>query len=168
MAPTIIVGDDENAGDVAGELLKLADNQRQVRVRTDLSSAAFEVPDAVYKKYVGRRSRSDEEQRVNAVDDQQRKIDAGDPDAIVGDELPDSAKVAEPGDGDDLTKIVGDELPDSAKIVEPPSNGDAGGADADDPETPNDPETPKPRKRASRSRARAAKSTPAGAAGGAE
>jgi hypothetical protein len=161
MAPTIIVGDDENAGDVARELLAAADNQRDVRVRTDLRSPAFEVPESLYKSHVGRRKRGDDEQRINAVEGEL----GDDAPPIEGDELPDSALVVEPGTGDLGGEIVGDELPESARVVEPPSNGDApnsgdAGDQADEPEP-----APKPRKRATSSR-RATKSTPAAAGSG--
>jgi hypothetical protein len=167
MAPTVIVGEDENAGDVARELLDHADNQRQVKVRTDLPSAAFEVPDDVYAKYVGRRKRPDDERRVNQVAEQVRAAGAED-EIEQGDELPDSAKVVEPGDGDDLTRIEdGDELPREATNVEPPSNGEApndgSGLDQDDEPEP----APKPRKRAASTRSRTSKSR-AGASGAAE
>lgn len=165
MAPTIIVGDDENAGDVAGELLAAADNQRQVRVRTDLPRPAFEVPDDLYKKYVGSRTRPDDEQRVNAVDEL-----PADDEPLVSDDLPDAARNVEPGTGD-VDQLAGDlvseELPDAARNVEPPSNGDApdDGSGNPDPDADADVEAeqaPKPRKRAPSRRA-ATKSTPAAA-----
>lgn len=157
MAPTIIVGDDENAGDVAAALLDAADNQRQVRVRTDLNRPAFEVPDELYKRHVGRKARSDDEQRVNSVEGEL----GDDADPIEGDELPDAARNVEPGTGEITGPIEGDELPAEARNVEPPSNGDAPNDGEPEPEA----EAPKPRKRATSSR-RATKSTPAAAGSG--
>ena len=157
MAPTIIVGDDENAGDVAAALLAAADNQRQVKVRTDLARPAFDVPDELYKKHVGRKTRSDDEQRINSAAEV-----PGDDETIEGDELPDGARNAEPGTGEITGEIEGDELPEAARNVEPPSNGDQG-----DPDPEPEVEAPKPRKRAS-TRRTAAKSTPAAAAGAGE
>lgn len=168
MTSTIIVGEDEQPGDVAAKLLDLADRQQDVQVRTDLARPAFDVPEALYAKYAGRDKRSDDERLVNQRAQQQADADA--PDLIEGDELPDSARVVEPGEGDDLSEIVDDGLPDSARVVEPPSNGDApddgtGNDDqADDPEPQA--ETTKPRKRASR--AKATKSTPPAASGSGE
>jgi len=166
---TIIVGEDEQPGDVAAKLLDLADHQRDVQVRTDLARPAFDVPEALYAKYAGRGKRSDDERLVNQRAQQQADADAGE--RIDGDELPDSARVVEPGEGDDLSaRIVSDELPASAQVVEPPSNGDApddgtGNDDqADDPEPQA--EAPKPRKRASR--AKATKSTAPAASGSGE
>lgn len=160
MAPTIIVGDDENAGDVAAALLAAADNQRQVKVRTDLARPAFDVPDELYKKHVGRRTRSDDEQRINSVAEV-----PGDDETIEGDELPPAAQNAEPGTGEIAGDIEGDELPDAARNVEPPSNGDQGDGDQGD-QGDAEPEAPKPRKRTSTRRA--TKSTPAAAAGAGE
>jgi hypothetical protein len=156
MAPTIIVGDDENAGDVARELLDAAEHPRHVRVRTDLARPAFDVPDELYKRHVGRRTRSDDEQRINSVADV-----GGDDQAIEGDELPPAAQVVDPGTGDVAGDITGDELPAAAQVVEPPSNGEP------EPAPEAEAEAPKPRKRASTSR-RATKSTPAAAAGAGE
>lgn len=181
MAPTVIVGDDENAGDVAARLLELADHQSDVQVRTDMRGPAFDVPDDVYDQYIGKGKadgRPDDERRANAVARQQaaqtKRDDLDGP--LVSDELPDLAKVAEPGDGDDLRTIEGDDLPDAAKVTEPPSNGDApddgSGFDPDDQgdgdqgdEPDPEPDTkPKPRKRAPRKTAQPAKSTPPPAA----
>lgn len=157
MPPTIIVGDDENAGDVARELLDAADHPRHVRVRTDLARPAFDVPDELYKKHVGRKTRSDDEQRINSAAEV-----PGDDETIEGDELPDAARNAEPGTGEIAGDIEGDELPAAARNAEPPSNGDQGDGDQGDAE----PEAPKPRKRTSTRRA--TKSTPAAAAGAGE
>ncbi len=174
MAPTIIVGDDESAGDVAGKLLRLADHQRDVQVRTDLPSPAFEVPDAVYEKYTGRTRRPEAERRVNAVD--RMVADADTPDAVTSDdELPDAARMADPADVDpDAAGAVtsDDDLPREAVNVDPPANGEypnAGdqGAAADADETGTEPT--KPTKRAATKRAprkAAAKSAPAPAGGG--
>lgn len=166
MAPTIIVGDDENAGDVAARLLDLADRQRDVRTRTDLSSPAFEVPEAVYDKYVGRAKRSDEERRTNQQATMQAEADA--PTVVTSDdELPEAARVADPADvGDKVAgQIEGDELPDSAKVVDPPSNGDA--PDSGDGDQVEEQPKPKPaRKRAPRKATAAKKTTPAAAGSG--
>lgn len=162
MAPTIIVGDDENAGDVARELLDAADHQRDVRVRTDLARPAFEVPDELYKRHVGRKTRSDDEQRVNSVEGEL----GGDDQAPTGDELPAAAQNVEPGTGDVGGDIEGDDLPAAAQNVEPPSNGDPTPGPEPDPEAEAEAEAPKPRKRTTSSR-RATKSTPPAAAAGA-
>lgn len=128
MAPTIIVGDDEDAGDVAARLLDLADNQRQVKVRTDLPSAAYDVDDKTYKAYVGRHTRSDDELRVNSVQD---AADADDAEGAIttDDEVPDAARNIDPSDVEQ-SEVGGpvrsdDELPDLAVNALPPSNGDA-------------------------------------------
>jgi hypothetical protein len=170
MTSTIIVGEDEQPGDVAAKLLGLADRQQDVQVRTDLARPAFDVPDELYKRYAGRGKRSDDERRVNQQAQQQADADA--PEQLNGDELPDTARVVEPGDGDDLSEIVDDGLPDSAKVVEPPSNGDApddgtgNDEQGDEPDPEPEPEAPKPRKRASR--AKATKSTAPAASGSGE
>jgi hypothetical protein len=167
MTSTIIVGEDEQPGDVAAKLLGLADRQQDVQVRTDLARPAFDVPDELYKRYAGRGKRSDDERLVNQRAQQQADADA--PEQLTGDDLPDTARVVEPGDGDDLSKIVDDGLPDSAKVVEPPSNGDApddGSGNDDQADEPEPKEAPKPRKRASR--AKATKSTAPAASGSGE
>lgn len=126
---TIIVGDDESAGDVAAKLLELAENQRQVRVRTDLGRPAFDVPDAVYKRYAGRGKRSEAERRVNAVDEMVAADDEQTAIVPSGD-LPASAVNTDPhaGAAAELAELAnppaGDELPASAVNAEPPSNGD--------------------------------------------
>lgn len=125
MAPTIIVGDDESAGDVAARLLELADNQRQVRVRTDLPRPAFEVPDALYRKYGGRGKRSDAERRVNAVDKMVADDDATTT-VTSDDDLPDGAGNVDPDDVDDVGGPItsDDELPEVARNIDPPANGE--------------------------------------------
>lgn len=176
MAPTVIVGADENASDVARELLGHADNQRQVRVRTDLPATAYEVDEATYKRYVGRRRRDDDEQRINQFDEQVREATAEDS-VTSGDEVPREALNVEPGTGDDITGIQsGDEVPREARNVEPPSNGDApnDGTGFEQAVEPNaDPDAqrggepepaPKPRKRTAAKRA-AAKTTPSADSG---
>ena len=173
MAPTIIVGDDENAGDVAARLLELADHQRQVKTRTDGPKMAFEVTDEVYEKYTkGGAERSTDEERANAVQRMIEQQGADDPDAITSDdELPDLAKSNDPYLDGDLSEIdqpiEGDELPDAARNIDPPANGsapdDGSGndpdADAEDNDDDDQAETPKPkpaRKRAARKATKAA------------
>lgn len=144
MAPTIMVGDGENAGDVAARLLSLADNQRHVKVRTDLARPAFDVPDELYEKFVkDAGDRPDDEQRLND------QPPGGDPTGIEGDELPGEATNAEPGEGDITAPVEGDDLPAEATNAEPPSNGDTNDHDDDEAEEP-----PAPKKRT-----RAAKKT---------
>lgn len=154
---TIIVGDDESAGDVAAKLLELADNQRHVRVRTDLSSPAFDVPDDLYRKYTGRRKRSEAEQRVNAVD---RMVAADDAAGAIepSGEIPAGALNTDPHAAE-LAELAGptegDKLPAAATNTEPPSNGDDQG---EQPEP-----APRPRKRTP-----AKKSAPPAASGSGE
>jgi hypothetical protein len=155
MAPTIIVGDDESAGDVAAKLLELADNQRQVKVRTDLTGAAYEVPDHVYAKYVGRRKRPDAEVRENAFAQRQAEADA--PVSVTSDDAtPDGAVNVDPDDVE-VEPVSSDDVPPREAInVEPPSNGvDQGDqGDGDPPAATDQPAAPK--KRASRARKAAA------------
>jgi hypothetical protein len=126
MAPTIIVGDGEDAGDVARRLLDAADSTRTVRVRTDLGPAAYDVDDVTYERFTrSAGDRPDGEARANSV---QRVSDAADAEGRItsDDELPDTARVADPGAGfDDIAgPLVGDELPREAINVDPPANGD--------------------------------------------
>ena len=154
MAPTIIVGDDESAGDVAARLLDLADHQRQVKVRTDLPGAAFEVPDSVYDQYVGKSKRSDDERRTNAFAKRQADDDTG---RVVtsDDELPPEVLNADPDsiDPEQVGTITSDdELPAGARNIDPPANGDQG----DSGDQPPADDQPAPRKRTSRARKTAA------------
>jgi hypothetical protein len=180
MAPTVIVGDDENAGDVAARLLDLADHQRDVKVRTDTRGPAFDVPDDVYLRYIGKGDRADDEQRVNAIarqqDEQAGRDDLDGP--LVSDELPALAVNADPMDNTDgFGEIEGDDLPEAARVVEPPSNGDApndgsgftpdddgDGDQGDEPEVEDKPK-PKPRKRTPRKAASSPATPPAPDAG---
>lgn len=173
MPPTIIVGDDENAGDVAAKLLRIATNQRHVKVRSDLRRPAFDVPEYVYSEYVGDTDeRGEDEQRANALAAQAAAEEAET--SLTGDETPDGAANADPGAGldDELAKMTGDKTPDSAVNAdpfarpdpdpEPETDGDQGDGDTE--------AKPKPRKRAPRKTAaprKAAKST-SPAAGAAE
>jgi hypothetical protein len=173
MAPTIIVGDDENAGDVAARLLELADHQRQVKTRTDGPKMAFEVTDAIYEKYTAKGGeRSTDEQRANSVQRMIEQQGADDPDTITSDdELPALAISNDPYLDGDLANIddpiEGDELPDAARNIDPPANGsapdDGSGNDpnADDDDQADKP-APKPRKRAARKATKAAAPAPAG------
>lgn len=176
MAPTVIVGDDETPAEVAARLLDLADNQRDVQLRTDLSrSVGYRVPDELYKRYTGRKSRSDTERQINALDE--RSAEAGEVNALSGDEQPDATRTADTTDpaGDLAGDIVGDQQPETAVNVEPPQNGepDARTPDGRAARTSNDAdqgdEQAKPRKtttaRKSTSR-RATKATPATAGDG--
>lgn len=164
----IIVGADESAGDVAARLLELADHQNDVQTRTDGPGMSFEVPEKVYQAYTAKGGdRPEPEQRANSVQRMLSQQGADDPDAIRSDdELPEGARIAEPGTGaDDIAgEIVADELPDSAVVVDPPGNGDApdAGDQGDEPEPESEPDKPAPRKRTSRARKSTSKPAPAG------
>lgn len=146
MAPTIIVGDDESAGDVAAKLLELADHQRQVKVRTDLTGAAFDVPDHVYARYVGRGKRPDAEVRENAFAKAQADADA--PVTVTSDDdTPAEALNVDP-DTVEVEPVSSDDTPPREAInVEPPSNGVDQG-DGDPPAATDQPAAPKKRARA--------------------
>ena len=161
MAPTIIVAQGEDTGEVARKLLALADHQNQVSMRTDLDRPAFVVPDHVYDRFTGKGGKRD---------DAERRLNQQEPGTPVpdGDELPESAVNVEPGTGDVDSTIVGDDMPAAAVNAEPPANGDDGSQDTTDGEGDSgeqQEDKPKtPRKRAPR----AAKKAAASAAGTSE
>lgn len=163
MAPTIIVGDDESAGDVAAQLLKLADRERDVKTRTDLSRPAFTVPDELYDRYTNG-DRSETERRVNAVEELSAADDA-DTQVTTEDEIPASAVNADPRDVAGVgAPIEGDDIPAGAVNADPPGTAPADQTNPGQDDAGQDDQPAKkaaPRKRAPARKA--TKSTPADA-----